>query len=123
MKKIMILIILMVLVFSGIGYTQKSELTDRELLIQLTEKVNYINDSVTRIEKNFGSISDKIYVLENRITVTEQSIFSILERIKDLVAVWNWLLALFASFVLAIFIWMIQGFWRHGNRKKVNQTD
>jgi len=123
MKKIMILIILMMLVFSGIGYTQKSELTDRELLIQLTEKVNYINDSVTRIERNFGSISDKIYILENRITVTEQSIFSILERIKDLVAVWNWLLALFASFVLAIFIWMIQGFWRHGNRKKVNQTD
>ena len=122
MKKI-ILIVLALLIFSGIGYTQKSELTDRELLIQLTEKVNYINDSVTRIERNFGSISDKIYILENRITVTEQSIFSILERIKDLVAVWNWLLALFASFVLAIFIWMIQGFWRHGNRKKVNQTD
>lgn len=117
MKKI-ILIILAVLIFSGIGYAQRSELTDRELLIQLTEKINYINDSVTRIEKNFGSISDKIYILENRVTVTEQSIISLLERIKDLASTWNWLLGLFATFVFGILLWIWKG--NRGNRKKDN---
>ena len=120
MKKI-ILIVLAVFIFSGIGYAQRSELTDRELLIQLIEKVNYINDSVTRIEKNFGSISDKIYILESRVTVTEQSIISLLERIKDLASTWNWLLGLFSAFVGGIFIWIWKGVY--GNRKKNNKVN
>jgi len=120
MKKI-ILIVLAILMFSRIGYSQRSELTDRELLIQLTEKVNYINDTVTRIEKNSSLTTDKVYTLENRVTVTEQSIFSILERMKDLSSTWYWLLGLFATFILGIFIYIGKGVY--GNRKTSNKAN
>ena len=115
MKKI-ILIILAVLVLSGIGFTQSNP-TDRELLFQVIEKINNINESVTRIEKNFTSINDKVYVLENRVTVTEQGIYSILERIKDLSSNWNWLLGVFSTFVLGIFIYIWRGVYGKANHK------
>lgn len=120
MKKI-ILIVLVVLIFSGVSYAQ-IELTERELLIQLNEKVSYINEGIIRIEKNLVTTIDKVYTLENRVTVTEQGINSILEKIKDLSSNWNWLLGVFSTFVIGIFIYIF-GKGAYVNRKENHKTN
>jgi hypothetical protein len=115
MKKI-ILIILAVLIFSGIGYAQKIELTERELLIQLNEKVTYINESVSRIENNLVTTTNKANILEGRVTVTEQSLLSICDRIKGLTESWSWIVRLFATVIVGIFLKGIYDF-RKANHK------
>ena len=127
MKKI-ILIIMAVLIFSGIGYTQGSSLTDRELLLQLYEKVSFINDSISRIENKFVVIEnkadvamDKADVLKNRVTVNEQSILSILEKIKELAINWNRLMMVFLTFIFSIFTYI--GVGVYGHRKANNKID
>ena len=49
MKRI-IIVILTMLILSGICYAQPTELTEREMLIQLCGKVDFINEGITRIE-------------------------------------------------------------------------
>ena len=127
MKKI-ILIIFAVLIFSGIGYAQGSSLTDRELLLQLYEKVSFINDSISRIENKFVSIENKADVamekadtLKNRVTVNEQSILSILEKIKELAINWNRLMMVFLTFIFSIFTYI--GVGVYGHRKANNKID
>ena len=127
MKKI-ILIIMAVLIFSGIGYAQGSSLTDRELLLQLYEKVNYINDSLARIETKFVSLESKADVamekadtLKNRVTVNEQSILSILEKIKELATNWNRLMIVFLTFIFSIFTYI--GVGVYGNRRTNHKTN
>jgi len=127
MKKL-ILIIMAVLIFSGIGYAQGSSLTDRELLLQLYEKVNFINDSISRIENKLVSIEtkadvamEKTDVIKNRVTVNEQSILSILEKIKELATNWNRLMIVFLTFIFSIFTYI--GVGVYGNRGKNHKTD
>ena len=45
MKRI-ITLILMMLILSGICYAQPQQLTERELLVQLCEKVDFINKGI-----------------------------------------------------------------------------
>ena len=120
--KKLILIILAVLILSGIGFAQGSSLTDRELLLQLYEKVNYINNSLARIETKFTSIEAKADIamekadkVENRVTINEQSIFSILEKIKELAINWNRLMMVFLTFIFSIFTYIGVGIY--GNRR------
>ena len=121
MKRI-ITLILMMLILSGIGYAQGSSLSDRELLLQLYEKVSFINDSISRIENKFVSIEskadiamEKADILKNRVTVNEQSILSILEKIKELATNWNRLMIVFLTFIFSIFTYI--GVGVVGNRK------
>ena len=123
MKKI-ILIILVVLICSGIGYTQGSSLSDRELLLQLYEKVSFINDSISRIENKFVSVEGKADVamekadtLKNRVTVNEQSILTILEKIKELSTNWNRLMIVFLTFIFSIFTYIGVGVYT-GSKKR-----
>ena len=127
MKRI-ILIILAMLILSGIGFAQGSSLTDRELLLQLYEKVNYINNSLARIESKFTSIEakadvamEKTNVIENRVTINEQSILSILEKIKELAINWNRLMMVFLTFIFSIFTYI--GVGVYGHRKANNKID
>ena len=127
MKKI-ILIIMAVLILSGIGYTQGSSLSDRELLLQLYEKVSFINDSISRIENKFVSIESKADVamekadtLKNRVTVNEQNILSILEKIKELAINWNRLMIVFLTFIFSIFTYI--GVGVYGNRRTNHKTN
>ena len=127
MKQI-ITLILMMLILSGICYAQGSSLSDRELLLQLYEKVSFINDSISRIENKFVSIEakadvamDKADVLKNRVTVNEQSILSILEKIKELATNWNRLMIVFLTFIFSIFTYIGMGVYGNNRRnpKKV----
>ena len=120
MKKI-ILIILAALIFSGVGYSQPIPLTERELLLQLCEKVENINSGITRIEKIMVSNTEKINQLDIRTTINEQNIGSILERIKELAGTWNWLLGLFATLLLGMFVYLWKGVY--GNRRTNHKTN
>ena len=127
MKKI-ILIILAVLIFSGVGYAQGSSLSDRELLLQLYEKVSFINDSISRIENKFVSVENKADVamekadiMKNKITVNEQSILSILEKIKELATNWNRLMIVFLTFIFSIFTYI--GVGVYGNRRMNHKSN
>ena len=120
MKRI-ITLILMMLILSGIGYAQPTELTERELLVQLCEKVDYINTSLTRIEKAISSNTEKIGQLDIRVTINEQNIGSSLERIKELAGTWNILLGLFATLLLGMFVYLWKGVYGRVNSKKVQQ--
>jgi predicted PurR-regulated permease PerM len=120
MKRI-ILIIIAVLIFSGIGYMQPTQLTERELLIQLCEKVDYINSGIARIEKTMALNTEKISQLDIRTTINEQNIGSMLERIKELAGTWNWLLGLFATLLLGMFVYLWKGVY--GNRKASHKNN
>ena len=126
MKRI-IIIILAVLILSGICYAQGSSLTDRELLLQLYEKVSFINDSISRIENKFVSIEskadvamEKADVLKNRVTVNEQSILSILEKIKELATNWNRLMIVFLTFIFSMFTYIGVGVYGRRTNHKNN---
>ena len=116
MKKI-ILIIFIVLIFSGIGYTQPTELTEREMLIQLCGKVDFINEGIARIEKIMVSNTEKISQLDIRTTINEQNIASMLDRIKELAGTWNWLLGLFATLLLGMFVYLWKGVYGKTNHR------
>ena len=120
MKRIIIVILLM-LILSGIGYAQPIPLTEREMLVQLCGKVDFINEGIARIEKIMISNTEKISQLDIRTTINEQNIVSMLERIKELAGTWNWLLGLFATLLLGMFVYLWKGVYGNNRRnaKKV----
>ena len=87
---------------------QSSNLTDRELLIQLTAKVGFIEESVKRIESNEARAHSRTNTLENQVTKNEINIAGFCDRLDSLMVRWNALLFLFATFILGIFVFM----WR-----------
>ena len=116
MKRI-IIVILTMLILSGICYAQPTELTERELLVQLCEKVDFINKGIARIEETMVSNTEKISQLDIRTTINEQNIASVLERIKELAGTWNWLLGLFATLLLGMFVYLWKGVYGKTNHK------
>ena len=103
------------IVFGITVVAQPSNLTDRELLIQLYSKVDSIEKSVNKIASNSESMQTSITLLDKRISRNETNITTFCEKIDDLGLRWNALLALFATFILGLFVWM----WKrvYSNRK------
>lgn len=122
-KKIM-LMILIIFAFPILGFSQPADLTDRELLIQLFGKMEFIEESVKRIENNSKGITTNINLMEKRITKNEINIAGFYDKLGELVVRWNTLLGLFVAFITGIFVWM----WRkayNGNKtiKKIKQVN
>ena len=116
MKKMIVLIILIVFASPILGFSQPSNLTDREVLIQMYEKITFIEETVKRINNNSIITGTRVNEMESRITKNEMNISTFLERLKELVARWNALLAMFSTFILGIFVWM----WRSVSYRKNN---
>jgi cytochrome b subunit of formate dehydrogenase len=89
-------------------------------LIQLFEKINFIEESVKRIENNSENVTVNINLMEKRITKNEISIAGFYDKLGELVARWNTLLGLFVAFITGIFIWM----WRkaYNDNKSVKKS-
>lgn len=108
----MVLVLITVFIFCIFSYNifaqPPSNLTDRELLIQLTVKVGFIEESVKRIENNSARANSKVDILEKQVAKNEINIAGFFDKIDDLTTRWNALLALFAGFMITIFVWM----WR-----------
>lgn len=95
---------------------EPTHLTDRELLIQLTGKVEFIERSVRRIEEHTEDVKFNVNVVEKQVARNEINIASFFSKLEDLNTRWNGLLVLFGSFIIGIFVWM----WRrayNGNEK------
>jgi len=107
MKKI-ILIFFAVLIFSGIGYAQVNNLTDRELLIQLYTKVDGIEKSLYKITINNESIQKDISVLDRRVTTNETNFASFCKRFDDLTVRWNALITVFFASLLGMIAWVVR---------------
>ena len=107
-RNVIVFIMIMLFLTSAVVsvYSQPTNLTEREMLIQLTEKINYIEQTVRRIDGNSVNVNEKIYTMDRRVTKNEMDIGGFIERLKELVARWNALIGIFSAFVLGMFIWM-----------------
>jgi hypothetical protein len=112
-----ILVVIIILSFANlVCFGQPTNLTDRELLIQLTSKIEFIEKSVMRIENYTEDVKLNLGVVEKQVAKNEINIASFFSKLEDLNTRWSALLVLFAGFVITIFVWM----WRrayNGNRK------
>jgi len=116
MRKIIIIILMIVFMLPISVFSQPTNLTDREVLIQMYGKITNIEKTVEKISENSMVIENKVYKMESRITKNEMNISTFLEKVKDLVARGNMLLGLFSTFILGIFVWM----WRSVSYRKNN---
>lgn len=115
-KVILILIVILIVCASNCNvlFAQPTQLTDRELLIQLFGKMESIEHSINRIENSFTGIKENAQELDKRVTKSEMNIANFWEKLEDLMLRWNTLLGLFVTFVGGIFIWMWRSvYYRH----------
>jgi len=120
MKKI-IFIIILILVLSGIGYAQPTQLTDRELLIQLYTKVDSIEKSMYGLISGYESSKKEIIALDKRITTNETNFASFCKRFDDLTVRWNTLITIFFASLLGMVTWMLRR--TYGDRKQNNKVN
>lgn len=142
MKKLLVLVLVFVAFFS-VNYAQTVQpLTDRELLVQLMERVTSIVTTVNKIESKTDFITEKVNTLENKViniqgqidglvrrdvintdkvsTVedkvikNEQDIAVFCDKVDTLVERWNILLGLFATLLLGMFVYM----WKEISKRK-----
>ena len=106
-KVVALLGVIVLLMSISLGvFAQPTNLTDRELLIQLMTKIEFIEKSVRRIEIHSEDVKHNMVVLEKQVSKNEINIASFCGKLEGLVKRWNALLGLFATFILAIFIFM-----------------
>jgi len=110
MKKIIFGIIIVLLVTST-SLAQISNLTDRELLIQLNSRMEYIQKTVARIETNSNETSYRMNDIEKRVTKNENNIDIFCIHVDEICSQWNKLLALFVIFISGIFIAIFRTWW------------
>lgn len=115
-NKIIVMIILIAFVCPISIFSQPSNLTDREVLIQMYEKITFIEETTRRIDDNSHNINEKLVRVEGKIIKNEIEIKNIMERIKGIILRWNTLLGMFSTFILGIFVWM----WRSVSYRKNN---
>ena len=122
-KKIIIIILLIVFMLPISVFSQPSNLTDREVLIQMYEKIIYIENAVKKINSNSMIIDGRVTQIENRVIKNEMNISTFMEKLKELVTRWNTLLGMFAIFILGIFTWMWRSVSYRKNNNKIKQKN
>ena len=118
---ITLIVLFILIVFSCNVLSQPTDLTDRELLIQLYSKIESIEGSVKRIENNSKNVTENVNFLEKRVTKNEISIAGFYEKLGELVSRWNTLLGLFVAFISGIFIWMWRKVYNEKRTTKPNK--
>lgn len=115
----LVFLLLIVVNITTIGQDIK-DLTDREILIQLSERLNYLENAIDRIEINSDIVRREIISFDKRIYKNSIEIDNFSEKHSGSIARWNTLLGLFATFILGIFIWM----WRKSyNNNRVKKAE
>lgn len=115
-------IVLLMVISLGV-LAQPSNLTDRELLIQLITKIEFIEKSVRRIETHSEDVKHNIVVIEKQVSKNEINIAGFCDRLDRLMVRWNALLALFATFTLGIFVYMWRTAYSVKNSKVVKRSE
>ena len=119
MKKL-ILIIIVVLIFSGIGYAQINNLSDRELLIQLYAKTESIEKAIYNLNSSAELNRRDVFALDKRVTTNETNFAGFCKRFDELTVRWNTLITIFFASLLGMVIWMFRRAYTSGNRKEIN---
>ena len=112
LNKILILTIVILISINVIPVIAQpfSNLTDRELLIQLYSKLEGIERDVNKMVENTELIQRNIYNLDKRITKNETNIESFCKAIDGIVAKWNMLLTFFLTLLVAVIASIIARF-------------
>ena len=106
-KYILILAIILIAIISITVMAQPSNLTDRELLIQLYGKTETIERMVNTISDNTYRIQKDISALDKRVTKNETNIDTFCKSIDGVVAKWNTLLAFFLTLLVGVIVTII----------------
>ena len=115
-----VLIVVVVLLLSVVAVAQPSNLTDRELLVQLYTKVDSIERAMNKVAYSAEIMQTSIVLLDKRVSANETSIKVFCDKIDDMGLRWNALLALFATFILGLFAWMWKRVYTNrGNGREV----
>ena len=112
LNKILILTIVILISINVIPVIAQpfSNLTDRELLIQLYSKLEGIERDVNKMVENTELIQRNIYNLDKRITKNETNIESFCKAIDDIMSKWNTLLAYFLTLLVAVIATLVARF-------------
>jgi len=97
---------------------QPSNLSDRELLIQLYAKIDAIEKAVSKIVDNSELVQRNIINLDKRITKNESNIDLFCENMDQIMAKWNILLTFFLTLLVAVIVSII-GRFINGRKVKV----
>jgi len=97
---------------------QPSNLSDRELLIQLYAKIDVIEKAVSKIVDNSELVQRNIINLDKRITKNESNIDLFCENMDQIMAKWNILLTFFLTLLVAVIVSII-GRFINGRKVKV----
>jgi len=117
MKKIFI-VVFVILILGGTCYAQPTQLSDRELLIQLYSKVDSIDKSINGLLLDYTSTKRNVILLDKRVTTNESNFASFCKRFDDLTVRWNTLITIFFASLLGMVAWMLRR--TYGNRKQDN---
>ena len=107
MKKL-IIIVFILLILGGTCYAQPTQLTDRELLIQLYTKIDAIEKAINSITPKMAETDRTIYMLDKRVTTNESNFASFCKRFDDLTIRWNALITIFFASLLGMVAWMVK---------------
>ena len=121
MKQKIIILFVVVFVLNIINFIslgQPSNLSDRELLIQLYSKIDVIEKAVNKIVDNSELVQRNIVNLDKRITKNESNIDLFCENMNQIMAKWNILLTFFLTLLVAV-IASIIGRFINGRKAKV----
>ena len=113
-----ILATILIIILSITVMAQPSNLSDRELLIQLYAKIDAIEKAVSKIVDNSELVQRNIINLDKRITKNESNIDLFCENMDQIMAKWNILLTFFLTLLVAVIVSII-GRFINGRKVKV----
>lgn len=113
-----ILATILIIILSITVMAQPSNLSDRELLIQLYAKIDVIEKAVSKIVDNSELVQRNIINLDKRITKNESNIDLFCENMDQIMAKWNILLTFFLTLLVAVIVSII-GRFINGRKVKV----
>ena len=107
-------VVLLMVISLGV-LAQPTNLTDRELLIQLISKIEFIEKSVRRIEVHSEDVKHNMVIIEKQVARNEINIAGFCDKLDDLKSLGISLLGLFVVFIFGIFAFM----WRKSYSDKM----
>lgn len=110
LNKIILIVIILLAIFNSVAVAQPSNLSDRELLVQLYSKVEGIENSMNKIVDNSELVQRNIVNLDKRVTKNEINIDSFCESLDAIMKKWTILLSFFLTLLVGVIVSIIARF-------------
>lgn len=109
-KYLIVFAIIFVIAFNITAAAQPSNLSDRELLIQLYSKMETVEKAVNKMVDNSRITQNSIIELDKRVTKNESNIESFCNSLDGIVAKWNILLTFFLTLLVGTIVSIVARF-------------